>query len=127
LKDENPSVTLVKQLKAFEAKQVQLAKDIQLATAQLKAAQSVPTLAEGVIEEADEMLKTKEGRMKVREFLRSTVDRIVVDAARQTSQIFFKSGFVGTMCVFVGEEEELEGGGVRVKLTGPVNFTIRGP
>ncbi len=127
LRDENPSVTLVKQLKDFEAKQVQLSKDIQLATAQLKAAQSVPTLAEGVREEADEMLKTNEGRMKVREFLRSTVDRIVVDTTTNESRIFFKSGFVGTMSVLVGEEEELESGVVRVKLTGPVNFTIRGP
>jgi phosphomannomutase len=117
----------VNQLKQFEARQVQLSKDIQLATAQLKAAQSVPTLTEAVREEADEMLKTKEGRMRVREFLRSTVDRIVVDAAHGVSQIHFKSGFVGTMNVLVGEEEELESGVIRVKLTGPVNFTIRGP
>jgi len=127
LKDENPSVTLVNQLKQFEARQVQLSKDIQLATAQLKTVQSVPTLTEAVRKEADEMLKTKEGRMRVREFLRSTVDRIVVDAAHGVSQIYFKSGFVGTMNVLVGEEEEGEDGIVRVKLTGPVNFTIRGP
>jgi DNA invertase Pin-like site-specific DNA recombinase len=127
LKDESPSVTLVSELKKFEAKQVQLSKDIQLASAQLRASQTAPILAGDVIVKADELLKTKEGRLKVREFLRSTVDSIVVNAVTKESQINFKSGFQGSMSIFEADEEELEGGGIRVKIAGSKKFRIKVP
>jgi hypothetical protein len=107
LNDEKPSVTLMEKLKEFEAREIKLSKEIQLATAQSQAARAVPTNLIEMIEQTDKLIPTKEGRMKVREYIRNTIDRIDLDTSvnPMNYQIRFKDGHVGSVVIWTEREQ----------------------
>lgn len=107
LNDEKPSFTLTAKLKEFESKQIHLANDIQLATAQSKTIEFTPENFNKMIEQTGEVILTKEGRLKVREYIRNAIDRIVLDTAKEITnyQIYFKNGVVGSVVIWTEREE----------------------
>ena len=118
LKSEKPSFTLAAKLNEFEVRQVELSKEIQLAAAKLKSSQSAPVNAVGILQRIDQLRKTNDGRLKIREALRSIFDKITLDTATNEIGFHFKSGFVGHVSTWLGEETMDEVGAIRVKITG---------
>jgi DNA invertase Pin-like site-specific DNA recombinase len=132
LGDDKPSTTLADKLKELESRQQQIDREVKLINAQMDSMQNLPIIAKEIQDQTDAMLKTKEGRLKVREFINRSIESIVIDVVTPESlkydaKINWKPGFQGTFVMFEGEETEGEFGVVRVKLTGPKKVQIKIP
>ena len=130
--DDKPSSTLVSKLKELEARQLQIERDMKLVNAQIESVQSLPTIAKEIQEQTDALLKTKEGRLKVREFINRSIESIVVNVVNPESLKYdatfkWKPGFQATFGAFVGEEVEDENGFVRSRVTGSERIKISIP
>ncbi len=118
IESENPSQTLSAKLNEFESRDITLAKEIQLANAQLNAAKSIPADVTQVLEQIDELRTTNDGRLKIREALRNMLDRITIDTTTNICKFYFKPGFFGKMHGLIAEEEaeDPETGVIKVNL-----------
>lgn len=107
LKVDKPPMTLLQLLSQFETRQIEISKEIQLATAKLKVAESLPANLSEMIQQTDKLIQTKEGRLKVREFIRNTVDRIELDTTKNpiNYQIYFKEKHVCSVVIWTEREE----------------------
>src|SRR5262249_4409512 len=110
LNDDAPSVTLVRQLKQFEAQNVQVEKAIKLAAAQVQ----VVTIPPEVMEMKNELstkLKDKEFRLRVREYIRGTVKAIKLDTHSDFTnyQVELKNDHVLSVVLWKQGKEDSEG------------------
>jgi hypothetical protein len=110
LKDDAPSQALVAKLKEIEARQVRVARDIQVAEAQVYAIQEQEVSVDEfdkLQREASPLLRGPEGRLRTREYIRKVIDRIVLDTSADVVnyQIHYKSGNVSSV-VFWTERDQ---------------------
>lgn len=94
--DDNPSETLVKDLKEFEAKAKELRKQVQIMEAQSKSFVQPPADFSAIKNTLSEKMKGKEFRLKVREYIQSVVETIKLETHDDyvSYQVEFKSGSV---------------------------------
>jgi hypothetical protein len=96
LDDDSPSVTLTAKLKEFEGKRVAVNKAITLIQSQIQLTETLPSelaeLKKGISTKA----KDCAFRLKLREYIRNTVEKIVLDVHSpfKNYQIHFKTGVV---------------------------------
>ena len=113
LQMDNPPMILLQTMNDLEARQVGISKGIQLLTAQLNAGQTAPGDALEAFKKTDELAKTKEGRLKLRECIHATIKRITVDVDTNIIKLQFKSGMAlwlvmsshGNMKICLSEEK----------------------
>lgn len=78
-KMDEPPTTIAHQMKILEDRISVITKEIKITDAQIKATNTIPANFHETVKKANELIKTKEGRLKLREFLRATVESITVN------------------------------------------------
>ena len=101
-KMDDPPESLMEDLKRFETEKVQLSKAIKLAEEAFRTAKTIPSEFTELYAKAWQMLNDKEGRMKIREYIRGVIDEITLDVTSENPnyQVQFKNGFVGSVVMW---------------------------